>query len=691
MGAMDAVVEMLQGEWMDDRGNAWVVDDLEVRVTLLGQGEVHKNTYKLQPQKKFVVLNGAKLESADSKNVAWKTQPMPGQGTAWTRREALPEEAQAGATAPAASAGGDEGSSDGMEDAVPAPRSGRLPEAEGGPVVRTANNVVAAPSGIMADFQEDQLNGLVTSPKGSAKSGGKKTSLGSSSRTSGTSRTAKRDPYLPKWKQSSYRRYYAEDSSDEEDDDGLAEYPLVKLSPASLRYTAMRLSAEERRGLRVLTAAIKASDYTDIVDSVALCGTEHESKRTKVMHKELLYMLMGMYVCHEESLSEESMQAIKAKDLDAAMLAAKTLFEIGRRYKMASPNAFEEYGKLLYAVQDCFVNFGGDGFGEVDRIKTVEDKVEEFGLGELLSDPRVALATTPVPRLPQIDKLNAALRRKTKVQKQLIKKYAPSRHEKEKVEQVIYSMDDRNVFIMQNATPCSEMIALCKRFFSPTIPENELISLTITEGECGSRLSHDHEKQYYFVLQSLTLWRNIITDMSYLWVVMEQDMLSKASDFRDTGQGVNRVQQTPHLYNAVVDILKKTKEEVGAWVGSERVHMGDNQVPNGLNFIDKYTQISKILKPILNTLTAVERIGAEDPAQREVFEAEWGSVTNLQIAILRDFFRFGFDGSGGDTDDDAGSCIDGRLTSAWNWCSLIRTKPFYPAFLLSGFSSFDAK
>lgn len=31
-----------------------------------------------------------------------------------------------------------------------------------------------------------------------------------------------------------------------------------------------------------------------------------------------------------------------------------------------------------------------------------------------------------------------------------------------------------------------------------------------------------------------------------------------------------------------------------------------------------------------------------------------------------DFFRHGFDGSGGDNYFDAGSCIDGRLTSAWN-------------------------
>jgi hypothetical protein len=59
--------------------------------------------------------------------------------------------------------------------------------------------------------------------------------------------------------------------------------------------------------------------------------------------------------------------------------------------------------------------------------------------------------------------------------------------------------------------------------------------------------------------------------------------------------------------------------------------------------------------------------------------------------ILYDFFRSAFDGSGANNFYDVGSCIDGRLTSAWNWCSQLPNKPFYPIFKLTGFTGFDGE
>ena len=53
-------------------------------------------------------------------------------------------------------------------------------------------------------------------------------------------------------------------------------------------------------------------------------------------------------------------------------------------------------------------------------------------------------------------------------------------------------------------------------------------------------------------------------------------------------------------------------------------------------------------------------------------ENTYQSTDRLKKEILCDFFKHAFDGSGADNFFDAGSCIDGRLTSAWNWCHQVR-------------------
>lgn len=131
-------------------------------------------------------------------------------------------------------------------------------------------------------------------------------------------------------------------------------------------------------------------------------------------------------------------------------------------------------------------------------------------------------------------------------------------------------------------------------FFSPDEYE-EGYSLSIVDGQDGSRLSHSHERQFYFALQSLTLWRDIIDDMFRLWAMAEQDLLSESMSYalQDTGQGHQRVQQSPQTYKSMQMILCRVQRKVNQWVGSNVIHLGDHNVPNALMFIDKYTQGEK--------------------------------------------------------------------------------------------------
>ena len=61
----------------------------------------------------------------------------------------------------------------------------------------------------------------------------------------------------------------------------------------------------------------------------------------------------------------------------------------------------------------------------------------------------------------------------------------------------------------------------------------------------GARLTHDHNRQYQFALQTLTLWREIQNDMFKLWCLAEDDLLDADNYYslRDTGQVSKQMQQ----------------------------------------------------------------------------------------------------------------------------------------------------
>merc|ERR1712060_782795 len=168
---------------------------------------------------------------------------------------------------------------------------------------------------------------------------------------------------------------------------------------------------------------------------------------------------------------------------------------------------------------------------------------------------------------------------------------------------------------------------------------------------------------------------------------MGEDLLDQSLRYRlcDTGQGLNRLQSAPRVSRMMHNILHKVQGEVGSWVGLSVVHLGDRDVPNALVFIDKYTQVPRILAPIVAALDKLPGVYQSSAAPRALIDKEFGDLETLRMIILQDVFRHGFDGSG----DDGGSCVDGRLTSCWNWCSKVEKKPYFTAFLLPGFTGFD--
>eukprot|EP01105_Mastigella_eilhardi_P012763 TRINITY_DN2912_c0_g1_i2.p1 TRINITY_DN2912_c0_g1~~TRINITY_DN2912_c0_g1_i2.p1 ORF type:complete len:273 (-),score=70.21 TRINITY_DN2912_c0_g1_i2:957-1775(-) len=212
-------------------------------------------------------------------------------------------------------------------------------------------------------------------------------------------------------------------------------------------------------------------------------------------------------------------------------------------------------------------------------------------------------------------------------------------------------------------------------------------SLALRHGVEGSRISHSHAEQFTFVRQSLLLWREIQQRMYKLWILADKDLLSETHPYQlcNTGQGLNRVQCAPLIGSEMHSILASVQCSVGGWLGLSVVHLGDQDVPNALVFIDKYTQVPRILGPIAIAVERLDILARQERTKRLVEEA--GGVEAVKATILADFFRHGFDGSG----SDGGSCIDGRLTSAWNWCSLLEKKNFYPLFLATGFSGFDGE
>ena len=94
----------------------------------------------------------------------------------------------------------------------------------------------------------------------------------------------------------------------------------------------------------------------------------------------------------------------------------------------------------------------------------------------------------------------------------------------------------------------------------------------------------------------------------------------------DTGQGLNRVQACPR-------ILNKCQSELGGWVGSSVIHLGDRNVPNALMFIDKYQDDSNDQPAMSHRKVASSRSRPGQKADARASGPTWLVVQSVLRAL----------------------------------------------------------
>lgn len=403
----------------------------------------------------------------------------------------------------------------------------------------------------------------------------------------------------------------------------------------------------------------------------------------------------------------------------------QNIFEIGRRNKVLNPSKMRStYGKLMHLLQDaqCPSIAKSLGFSLYKDLVMVRPYLESRGAEKVLDDERLVLATMYIKTKDEVtgkavrrDEIDKQVKQKMEMAQQLLDTYAVDENSthgisREELKLCIDSISDAVAVVESNVAPVERMIHLLEENFRPDTYEKDFSLELRGSGKSfaaskygygfgafgggfgmrdssGPTLSHSHSTQYTFVWQSLTLWKEVQRNMHRLWVCADSDLLSVATGYQllNTGQGLNRVQQCPKVGKVMRHLLTKTQMAAGSpWVGLSVIHLGDRDVPNALVFIDKYTQIPRFLKPIADFCDGISEMCLNETIRKYV-EDQFGSERNLKMVVLSDYFKHGFDGSG----DDGGSCIDGRLTSSWNWTSRIVKKNYYHAFMLSGFQGFD--
>ena len=460
----------------------------------------------------------------------------------------------------------------------------------------------------------------------------------------------------------------------------------LKTNRLKVRYIPLRLDAEERSLLALLQGALHVSEYTDKVDVFS------QYEKVRIMLSQMwnfLHTQSGLQICASFKAGQRLMRAKSPRDNYDWFARA---FEVGRRYKIMNPQKMRtDYGKMMYLLMDtkrsdvreqlrCNLVLDIKTVGKLLKDRHGEALLASEDFDEATQD----LSDTSRDRAEMVD----LQKKKREAMARIIEKYSTDALTADDIARVLESVSDANNFLASNMKPVVRILELLRENFNArgSIGDGKH-SLEIGRGgnarmggqghtwfgkrfsvssmagsrSGGAKLSHSHAQQFAFTTQTFMLWREICRSMYQLWLFADHDMLHNAYRLSNTGQGLQRVQQCPRVAEQMHRFVNHVQQRSGSsWVGLTVVHLGDRDVPNALTFIDKYTQVPRILAPIIS---CVQRLPELDRATNTAsyLRALGGAHLN-KMTILADFFKHGFDGSG----DDGGSCIDGRLTSAWN-------------------------
>jgi Protein of unknown function (DUF2009) len=131
---------------------------------------------------------------------------------------------------------------------------------------------------------------------------------------------------------------------------------------------------------------------------------------------------------------------------------------------------------------------------------------------------------------------------KAKMSAAFIARHTSATLSKQEIQRVLDSISDNEAYLSFNVLPVERALRILRDTFDPRSPDEHYsleLKMKIRKsfmsfGGFSSKymnhsacLSHDHATQYTFVLQSLTLWKEIMGHIPKLWLFADHDLINE--------------------------------------------------------------------------------------------------------------------------------------------------------------------